>query len=95
MVDIPARLKDILGYQTQKQNRDLRVIIGYKIGVVLLDAIVKDGDDDALPSDAHLPRLLHAHVQLPASVQVPGYIGQIWNNMEINNTDHMRGNRGS
>merc|ERR1719237_1847621 len=56
LVNIPARL---------------RVIVGYKIGVVLLDAIVKDGDDDALPGDAHLPRLLHAHVQLTTAVQVP------------------------
>ena len=75
--------------------RHLWVIIGYKIGVVFFDAIVKDGDDDALPCDAHLPRLLHAHVQLPASIKVPGYIAQIVKNSEINNTDHMRGNRGS
>ena len=51
--------------------RDLRVIIGNKIRVVLLNAIIKDGDDDALAGDAHLPRLLHAHVQLPTAVKVP------------------------
>ena len=47
---------------------DLRVIVGNKIWVVLLDAIVKDCNNNALASDAHLPSFLHAHVQLAATV---------------------------
>ena len=50
---------------------NLWIIVSDEVRVVFLNAIVENGDDDALASDPHLPRLLHAHVEPATSVQVP------------------------
>ena len=42
-----------------------------QVRVGALDAVVEDGDGDALAGDAHLPRALHVHVEAVAAVQVP------------------------
>ena len=52
-------------------NTNLWIIVSDEVWVVFLNAIVENGDDDALASDPHLPSLLHAHVEPATSVQVP------------------------
>lgn len=47
------------------------VVVGDEVGVVLLDAVIEDGDGHALPGGALQPRLLHVHVHAVATVQVP------------------------
>ena len=48
-----------------------RVVVGDEVGVTSLDAVVQDGDGDALAGEPGQPGLLHVHVQPVAAVEVP------------------------
>ena len=71
MVDIPASLIVEIFRVSLNRLKNLWVIVSDEVWVVFLNAIVENGDDDALASDPHLPRLLHTHVEPATPVQVP------------------------
>ena len=47
-----------------------------EVGVVFFDAVVEDGDDDALAAVAHVPGALHVHVFASATVLKHAQSGQ-------------------
>ena len=52
------------------RNKTDTDVVELQVGVVVFDAVVEDGDDDALTGVAELPRSHHVHIHPAVSTAV-------------------------
>jgi len=68
MLDVSYKYQQAMSCGVSADVFVITYIISEQVWVVCFDAVVEDGDDDALAREAVLPCRLHIHVQTLASV---------------------------